>query len=156
MKPFHEVLAPLLVGFTVVKVEEGQGREGDLAKITCVNGEVTRTFEVWGGIYGPVASNVQETAGDLPVRWTDVGEMFDNITDHVAKHCADDATIVSVDDALSRGIGFRCVKTGMEWWVGLATVKESKFRNKFYSVASRKVIAASLSNGGKGLLPDLG
>lgn len=50
MTPFHEVLAPLLAGFTVTKVEAGDGREGDPAKITCTRGGVTRTFEVWAGI----------------------------------------------------------------------------------------------------------
>jgi hypothetical protein len=82
MTPFHEVLAPLLTGFTVTKVEAGQGREGDPARITCRKGDTVRTFEVWGGIYGPCVSHVKESRAGAPEAWTDVEGMFTDITDH--------------------------------------------------------------------------
>lgn len=155
MKSFHEVLAPLLVGFTVVKVEKGLGREGDPAKITCVNMEVTRTFEVWGGIYGPVVSHIQESKGSRPVTWTDVGQMFEDILDYLT-HSNDPVVIIPVTDALSLRLGFRCEETGVEWWASLVTVKESKFAKKFSTTAGREALAASLNNCGHGLYTDLG
>ena len=155
MKSFHEVLAPLLVGFTVVKVEKGLGHEGDPAKITCVNMEVTRTFEVWGGIYGPAVSHIQESKGSRPATWTDVGQMFEDIIDYLT-HSNDPVVIAPVTDPLTLRMGFRCVETGVEWWVSLVTVKESKFSKKFSTVEGRDALAACLNNCGHGLYTDLG
>lgn len=155
MKSFHEVLAPLLVGFTVTKVEEGQGREGDPAKITCVKGDVTRTFEVWGGVYGPWVSHLQESTGARPATWLSVGQMFDDIIDYVSDQDSQ-VTIISVDDAMTRRLGFRCVETGVEWWVGLLAVKESKFTKKFSTVEGRNALAVCLTDCGVGLDSNLG
>lgn len=155
MKSFHEVLAPLLVGFTVTKVEKGLGHEGDPAKVTCVNGETTRTFEVWGGIYGPVVSNIQESKGSRPATWTDVGQMFENILDYLT-HSNDPVVIEAVSDSMTLRLGFRCVETGVEWWLGLATVKGSKFSKKFSTTEGRNALAACLNNCGVGLYTDIG
>ena len=155
-KSFHEVLAPLLVGFTVTEVEHGLGCEGDPARITCVNGNVTRSFEVWGGIYGPVVSHLQDSTGVGPALWKDVEQMFSNITDYVTGQCDAPITIVSVDDPLSRGLGFRCLETGVEWWLGLVTAKESKFAKRFSTPDSRKALAVCLTNCGMGLYTDIG
>lgn len=154
-KPFHEVLAPLLVGFTVIKVEKGLGREGDPAKITCVNMETTRTFEVWGGIYGPVVSHLQESRSSRPATWMDVGQMFEDILDYLT-HSNDPVTVIAVDDAQTLRMGFRCEETGVEWWLKLTTVKESKFSKKFSTKEGRNALAACLNNCGVGLHNDLG
>lgn len=154
MEPFYEILAPLLVGFTVTKVEKGSGREGDPAKITCVKGDITRSFEVWGGIYGPAVSRIQESTGARPATWLDVGQMFDNITDHVLDIYTNQdiqVTIIAVDDVMTRRLGFRCVETGVEWWVGLTAVKGSNFVKKFSTVEGRNNLAACLTNCGVGL-----
>lgn len=150
MKAFHEVLAPLLVGFTVTKVEAGEGREGEPAKITCTRGGVTRTFEVWAGIDGPCVSHVKESKGDSPEVWTSVVEMFEAITDHVV-YAAPDTVIEAVDDPLTLRFGFRCRETGAEWWVKLATVKVSRWSPRFATVAGRAELAQCLTDGGHGL-----
>lgn len=155
MRPFHENLSPLLVGFTVTKVEQGLGREGDPAKITCVKGDVTRTFEVWGGICGPVASNLQESRGVGPFLLRDVDQMFEHITDYVAYH-NDPVTITALEDPLNLRLGFRCVETGEMWWVSLSTVKGSKFSRQFETEESRNALAVCLTNCGVGLHADPG
>jgi hypothetical protein len=150
MTPFHEVLAPLLTGFTVTKVEAGQGREGDPAKVTCRKGDTVRTFEVWGGIYGPCVSHVKESRAGTPEVWTDVGEMFSNITDHVC-YKAPDTVIEAVDDPRTLRLGFRCRDTGAEWWVKLPTAKGSKFCQRFSTIEGRESLAQCLTDGGHGL-----
>ena len=150
MKAFHEVLAPLLVGFTVTKVEAGEGREGDPARITCRKGDTLRTFEVWGGIYGPCVSHVKESRAGAPEAWTDVEGMFTDITDHVV-YAAPDTVIEAVDDPRTLRFGFRCRETGTEWWVKLATAKASKFVPRFATVEGREALAQCLTDGGHGL-----
>jgi len=150
MKAFHEVLAPLLVGFTVTKVEAGEGREGDPARITCRKGDTLRTFEVWGGINGPWVSHVKESRAGAPEAWTDVEGMFTDITDHVV-YAAPDTVIEAVDDPRTLRFGFRCRDTGTEWWVKLATVKASRWSPRFATVAGREALAQCLTNVGHGL-----
>ena len=150
MTPFHEVLAPLLTGFTVTKVEAGQGREGDPARITCRKGDTVRTFEVWSGIYGPCVSHVKESRAGAPEAWTDVEGMFTDITDHVV-YSDFPLTIEAVDDPRTLRLGFRCRDTGAEWWVRLATVKASKFAPRFSTIEGRESLAQCLTDGGHGL-----
>lgn len=97
MTKFHEALAPLLVGFTVTKIEAGEGCEGDPAKITCRNGDVVRTFEVWAGIYGPCVSHIKEFRDGAPEVWTDVEDMFTDITNHVIYVAPDTVIEAEVD-----------------------------------------------------------
>ena len=150
MTPFHEVLAPLLVGFTVTKVEAGQGREGDPARITCRKGDTFRTFEVWSGIYGPCVSHVKESRAGAPEAWTDVEGMFTDITDHVV-YSDFPLTIEAVDDPRTLRLGFRCRDTGAEWWVKLPTVTASRWSPRFATVAGRAELAQCLTDGGHGL-----
>ena len=156
MKAFHEVLAPLLAGFTVTKVEAGDGREGDPAKITCTRGGVTRTFEVWSGIDGPCVSHVKESKGDSPEVWTSVVGMFEAITDHVLEithgEYGEDLTLIEpVEHPQTLRLGFRCTRTLTEWWTNLVHIKDSPFTAKFSTAEGRKVLAESLSRCGHGL-----
>jgi len=81
--------------------------------------------------------------------------MFDDITDHVS-HQDSQVTIIAVDDVMTRRLGFRCVETGVEWWVGLAAVKQSKFTKKLSTVEGRKELAVCLTDCGVGLRNHIG
>lgn len=150
MKKFYEELAPLLTGFTVMKVEPGVGREGDPTKITCRKGDIIRNFEIWGGIYGPSVSHLKESISGNPESWADVDMMFKDIDDHVV-YSGFSVTIEAADDHLRRRFGFRCSETGTEWWTTIQAVKGSKVASRFSSPESREEVARRLTD----LLPIL-
>jgi len=146
-KRFHEVLGPLLEGWTVTKVELGTGREGDPAKITATRGAQNLSFEIFGGIYGPVVTNVQRGKA---LAYTDVGQMFTSITDHILE-LGDDSEnpdyLDTLEDPFTRRLGFKSKVTGQDWWVGLTAIKESSHAQKFATGDSRRALALELSLG---------
>jgi expansin (peptidoglycan-binding protein) len=149
-KRFYEVLGPLLEGWTITGVEKGTVSEGDPAKITATKGAQNLSFEVFGGVYGPVVTNVQKGTA---LAYTGVGYMLDAITEHVLALENEKVPeenpdyLEAVDDPFTRRLGFRCRETGTEWWTSLTALKESPYRMKFATVESRKALALELSKG---------
>ena len=154
MKTFHEILAPLTVGWTIIKVEAGRGREGGPAKLTLSRGDKTRTMEIHAGIYEPIIEAVQDRqlGGGCPV-FLDVENMLDTILEQVSAYEEanyDVCRIEPLEDVFARRFGFRCVETGQEWWVNISAVKGAPQAPLFLSPESRQDLANHL---GQGVIP---
>lgn len=145
-KRFHEVLGPMLEGWTVTKVEPGTVDEGDPAKITATRGAQNLSFEVFGGVYGPVVTNVQR---GKTLAYTDVGQMFESITEYVLRQPYEETPdhLDAIEDPFTRLLGFRAKMADREWWVGLVAIKESPHARKFATEDSRRALALELSLG---------
>jgi hypothetical protein len=145
-KRFHEVLGPLLEGWTITKVESGTVGEGDPAKITATRGAQNLSFEVFGGVYGPVVTNVQQGKA---LAYRDVVQMFESITEHVLQQPYEENPdyLDNIEDPFTRRLGFKSKVTEHEWWVGLVAIKESQFAGKFRTGDTRRALALELSQG---------
>lgn len=149
MASFHEVLAPLILNCIVTKVEKGHGREGDPALVTIQGRDFIRTFEVCSGVYGPVVTDVQETCQiDLPPAYIDVQQMLDSMLEHVLSQGEGTPDLFeALGDPMTLRLGFRCRKTGREWWTGIGAIKVSPYRDMFSTPESRQELANRVSSG---------
>lgn len=147
MERFHEVLGRLLEGWTVTGVEPGTVGEGDPAKITATRDGQNLSFEIFGGTHGPVVTNIQEGKA---LAYRDVEQMFMSITEHVVgldDYSEQPDLLDAIDDPITRRLGFKCKKTGQEWWVGLTAIRGSSHVLRFATVDSRRALALELSLG---------
>lgn len=152
MQHFHEILAPLLVGFTVTSVEKGEGLEGDPTRIACRRGDLVRALTVWGGIYGPMVSNVQErrvSAPDSLFLWVNPSEMVGDILSHVMEQHG--TTISAVEHPIWDRVGFLCESTGKVWWTSRPLVEASILAPRFKTFALQQQLAQCMSEGGSGI-----
>lgn len=151
-----EELQNLLVGGTVVSIDPpDDGFQECIGKFTVQRGRVTTVFHLHATDMGFWTSGEQEILHDVGGRmrevYRDVRQMFEHMTDYALYTLEDEAgpeSFDAMDDVLLKQIGFRCRKSGKEWWVGLSAVKVCPWVRDLLTVEQRQDFARHLGEDG--------
>lgn len=149
-----EKLRTLLVGATVVAVDDPDaGKDECFFKLTVERGATRTQFHVHGTDMGWWTSGESEVRAGRKV-YTDVREVFEEVTDHAVYTLGvanmGPEAIEPVEDVMSRVLGFRCKKTGRDWWFSLSAAKQSPWGHDLLTPETRATLAQEL---GDGLVP---
>ena len=133
-------LQELLVGATVLAVEPApEGEESDcLAVFKVERGGKQSSFQLHATELGSWVNSRRTLQGDRAL-WDDADKMLENIREYLSM--VDGVDLVAVGDPLKRAMGFRCTKTGREWWTGMTAVKKARQRENFLTPESRQTWA---------------
>lgn len=147
-------LRGLLVGSTVIAVDEpDDGKDECFFRLTVEREGVVTQFHVHGTDMGWWTSGESEIKSGKKV-YTDMHVVFEEVTDHAVYTLGVDGmgpkAIEPVEDVRHQLLGFRCTRTGREWWFGLSAVKRSPWHHDLLTSAMRSAFAREL---GEGVVP---
>ena len=149
-------LSDLLVGCTVVSIDPpDEGFQECIGKFTVQRGRMTTVFHLHATDMGfwtsGEADMIHDVGGRLREMYRDVRQMFDHIADYALYTLEDEAgpeSFEAMDDVLLKQIGFKCRKSGKEWWVGLNAIKASPWARDLLSVEQRQDFARQIGENG--------
>ena len=144
MGTFAEILSTLAEGWTILTVASGNGDEGGPAKILMSKDGRFRSLEIRSGIFHPVIGGLQESSDGQSFTYKFLDHMLESIQAHVSGW-GNMSILESIDDPMTRRLGFRCQKTGREWWVGLSAIKGHSLMHTFSTQKGREEWARCLS-----------
>lgn len=150
-----ENLRTMLVGATVVAVDDpDSGKDECFFKLTVERGTTRTQFHVHGTDMGWWTSGESEVKSGRKV-YTNVQEVLDEVTDHAVYTLGvagmGPEAIEPVEDVMSRMLGFRCKKTGRDWWFRISAAKQSPWGHDLLTPGMRAAFAQKL---GDGLVPN--
>ena len=135
-----EKLRESLVGSTVLSVDPVPNRnEGGIALFRLEKEGIQRAFSLHATELGSWIESRQTKKGGRFL-WDDANAMLESVGDHTY-FAGSDCEIEPLEDPWTRAIGFRDVKSGVEWLTGLTAVKTCRRCQELLTPENRKAMA---------------
>jgi len=134
---FLAKLNDLMVGWRVVKVEKGEGSE-TVCSFTVIRGSTQKKFDLGATDLGCWVGPIKTISCGR-----DLYDNFESLISDLRTYLDgfdpenDENPLIPVEDVKRRYLGFKCKKSGLEWWATFVAIKNSSWSKVMSTPDSR-------------------